>query len=93
MLEDHASSLFGKDGQGLFLPFPGTNLPPKQNGVRRRRLLLSGWALVAAPSTARPPKHSSIFNGDDVIDPGDDVQFRNRFDKSLDGERSVSAFQ
>src|SRR5262249_13285583 len=29
-----------ENGQGLFLPFPGTNSPPKRNGVRGRGLLL-----------------------------------------------------
>jgi hypothetical protein len=46
------SVAFGKDDQGQFLPFPGTNLTPKQNGVRRRGLLLSGWAPVTAVSCA-----------------------------------------
>src|SRR5262249_46485231 len=31
-------TLRGEDGQGLFLPFPGTNSPPKRNGARRRGL-------------------------------------------------------
>src|SRR5262249_50193395 len=34
----YLGTMRGEDNQGLFLPFPGTNSPPKRNGVRRRGL-------------------------------------------------------
>jgi hypothetical protein len=44
--------------QGLFLPFPGTNSPPKMNGVRRWGLPLTTRA-QANPRRSAPSGHSN----------------------------------